>query len=81
MMREEDRTRIKELLGQIECPKGFECAASGFRYMCKASKGDSHCEILCLEDNPDSCVFVNAENGKRHCDCPLRRYICERLGL
>ena len=80
-MREEDRTRIKEFLGNIDCPNEFRCAASGFRYICKAEVGDSPCEILCLEKNPERCVFAKLDEGEFHCDCPLRRYICEKLGL
>lgn len=81
MMREEDRARIKELLGKIECPSEFRCAASGFRYLCKAGKGDSGCEILCREENPENCVFAKPEDGEFHCECPLRRYVSEKLGL
>ncbi len=81
MMREEDRKRIKELLGEIDCPSGFKCAASGFRYICKAGKGDAGCAILCLEENPEKCVFAHPDEGEFRCDCPLRRYICDKLGL
>ncbi len=81
MMREEDRARIKELLGEIDCPTGFKCAASGFRYICKAKTGDSECEIRCLEENPEKCVFAKPDEGGFECECPLRRYICRKLGL
>ena len=81
MMREEDRKRIKELLGQIDCPSGFKCAASGFRYICNAQADHSACEIVCREKNPENCVFANPNGGDHHCECPLRKYICEKLGL
>jgi hypothetical protein len=81
MMREEDRQKIKELLGKIDCPSGFKCAASGFRYLCKAQADDSAREIVCMEEDPEKCVFASPNEGDHHCNCPLRRYICEKLGL
>lgn len=81
MMREEDRKKIKKLLGEIDCPSGFRCAASGFRYICKAASGGEPCEIRCLEEDPEKCVFSKLDGDGFNCTCPLRRYICEKLGL
>lgn len=81
MLRKEDRDKIKELLGKIECPSDFKCAASGFRYMCEAKNNEARCEILCLADDPEQCVFSEPFGDDFRCECPLRRYVCEKLGL
>ncbi len=81
MMKEEDRERIKELLGEVECPKAFKCAASGFRYLCQVKAGGENKQLICRDDNPNQCVFANPSNGDFLCDCPLRRYLFEKLNL
>ena len=81
MMREEDRRKIKELLGTLECPKGFNCAASGFRYLCEAKMNETHCHLICHEDDQKKCGFANPNEDGFECDCPLRRYIAEKLDL
>ena len=81
MLRKEDREKIKELLGEIECPSEFKCAASGFRYICNAGKNEKTCEIRCLEEIPENCVFAEPMDGEFRCGCPLRRYVAEKLGL
>ena len=81
MMREKDRARIRELLGKIECPHEFKCAASGFRYLCEAERVGVECEFRCTAEDPGDCVLANNVDGEHHCICPLRKYICENLGI
>ncbi|MBL7065696.1 MAG: hypothetical protein ISS49_16065 [Anaerolineae bacterium] len=35
-MREKVKERIEGILGQMDCPKNFQCADSGFENLCKA---------------------------------------------
>lgn len=81
MMRDEDRRKIKELLGTLKCPKGFDCAASGFRYLCEAEKNETGCHLKCLEHDPTKCVFASPNDDGFNCGCPLRQYIADKLKL
>ena len=36
-MDQEKLNKIKEIMGEMTCSKGFKCAASGFQKVCKAS--------------------------------------------
>ena len=81
MIREEDRRKIKEFLGKLECPKGFDCAASGFRYLCRARPAEANCQLICLEEEAANCVFAKPDSEGYACGCPLRCYVAEKLKL
>jgi hypothetical protein len=49
--------------------------------MCKAKYKKTHCDVVCLEEHPENCVFADPLDGNFRCACPLRRYVCEKLGL
>jgi hypothetical protein len=36
---------------------------------------------MCNEEDPKKCTLAKLEDGEFRCDCPLRRYIYENLGL
>ena len=82
-MREEDRKRIDELVDQMECPKGFKCAESGFESLCKARDFGNEHYIICLEKTYPACPFAIAYgfgHETRFCRCPLRVYLAQNLG-
>ena len=56
-MQEEMARRIAELMDNMECPKRFRCAESGFEELCKAGDIGLERYLVCLEENPPGCVF------------------------
>jgi len=82
-MREEDRKRIDEILGQMECPKGFKCVESGFDRLCKAKDFGNEQYLVCLKKTYPLCQFVLVDDyghETRFCRCPLRVYLAQNLG-
>ncbi len=78
-MEEDYRKEIEELIGQIQCPKDFECYKSGFDVLCRAKDvGTESPLLLCLDENLLQCKFLNAGRGFV-CECPLRNYIAKKL--
>ncbi len=80
-MRETHRIRIKEILGEISCPKDYQCVDSGFRALCKAEDVGSDHFMRCLEADPDGCPFAIPCRGAVYCECPLRVFICRNLDI
>ena len=81
-MKEEDREKIDEILGEMRCPKDFKCVDSGFEDLCKARDFGADEQLLCLEDKSVQCPFaVECDWGirLRFCRCPLRIYLARNL--
>ena len=81
MLEDKDRKRIQEIISEMECPKYFECAQSGFASLCKVAPGSTRERLRCLEDEPSQCVFAFTVGGSYYCDCPLRFYLHDRLNI
>ena len=84
MMEEKTRKRIKEIIGEMSCPKHFKCAELGFENLCKARDfGDEH-HLECLQEPYPRCEFGlytdSSGKGIRFCRCPLRVYLARELG-
>ena len=80
-MREAHRIKIKEILGEMSCPKGFQCADSGFRAVCQAEDVGSDSFLRCLETDPKECPFTTRCRGAVYCECPLRIFIRRKLSI
>jgi len=82
-MKEEHKDRIEEILGQMQCPKGFKCAVSGFNDLCKAKDFGNEQYLECLERTTPPCPFALVYDymlDETHfCKCPLRVYIAKNL--
>ena len=78
-MREEDKKRIEEIIGEMKCPKAFKCAESGFEQLCKAKDSGLKHYLECLEENPHKCPFALPFGGLHLCQCPLRVYLSTKL--
>jgi hypothetical protein len=78
-MREENRKRIEDIIGEMQCPKGFKCAHSGFENLCKARDLGLESFLECLEDHPSSCKFSIFFGDSHFCQCPLRVYLAKHL--
>jgi len=57
IMKEEDRRKIDEIIGQFNCSKNFTCAESGFKNLCKAKDIGVDSHLLCLAKAPSLCRF------------------------
>ena len=79
-MKEEDRKRIQEIIGGMQCPKDFLCAQRGFEGLCKARDIGLKNSLVCLEENQvTSCGFLLLLGRDRFCQCPLRVYLKKNL--
>ena len=78
-MKEEDRKRIEDIIGQIQCPKDFECADSGFDKLCRARDFGLDNYLESLEGNPSECRFDLPFGEAQLCQCPLRVYLSKKL--
>ena len=78
-MKQEDRKQIEEIIGQMSCPKGFKCAESGFRDLCKAEDVGLERHLLCLDGDAFKCEFSLVLNRQYFCICPLRVYLAKHV--
>ena len=81
-MPEEDREKIQEILGRMECPENFKCAESGFESICKARDFGDDERLECIERDDPPCRFARVWNHgfeMRFCECPLRVYLAKHL--
>ena len=80
-MKEEVRRKITEIIGEMHCPKDFECAESGFEELCRVRNIGLESYLECLEPDAKYCMF-NLPFGKRYyCRCPLRVYLAQTLKM
>ncbi len=78
-MKEEHRKKIKEIMGEMQCPKNFNCAESGFEVICKAKDLGLESYLKCLEPNPKDYKFALPYGYNHFCQCPLRVYLAKKL--
>lgn len=70
---------IDEIRKRMQCSKGFLCAESGFKKLCKAKDVGLKRHLLCLEHAPSLCDFALLFDRKYYCACPLRVYLIKNL--
>jgi hypothetical protein len=73
------KKQIENMIGGIECPKGFQCHKSGFAKLCRARDIGIESFLECLEKDPEACTFSFAFGLIHLCQCPLRIYIAKKL--
>jgi hypothetical protein len=73
------KKEIKEIIGQMQCPKDFICAKNGFEHLCKAKDFGLEKYLDCLEESPSKCKFALSFGKGYLCHCPLRVYISKKL--
>lgn len=71
--------RISEIIGGMMCPKDFICVESGFALLCHANYHGEDSYLECHEVEPKNCVFSMRFKNNSFCQCPLRRYIKQKL--
>lgn len=77
--KKEDRKKIEQLMGEIECPKDFRCIKENFAHLCRAKKFELDEHLECLEKNPSHCPFAIPFIREHICICQMRRYIIQKL--
>ena len=55
-MEKSTKRRVKEIIGQINCPKDFVCYKSEVNTLCKAGDVGMQSHLKWLEENPSDCV-------------------------
>jgi hypothetical protein len=80
-MEEKQRREIEEIIGGLQCPKGFLCYESGLKTLCKAQDIGMGQALLCLEKDAETCSFSLPFGHTRYCKCPLRVYIAKRFRM
>ncbi|MDW7773004.1 MAG: hypothetical protein SCH71_08955 [Desulfobulbaceae bacterium] len=71
--------KIKEIIGQINCPKGYRCVAAGLVRLCRAMDVGKKTYLECLEKDIKDCPFSVRFAGAIYCKCPLRIYLEKNL--
>jgi hypothetical protein len=78
---EKDVTKkIKEIIGELNCPKNFKCTKQGFKHLCKGKNVGLDHYLECLEENTVNCTFRVPYGKSHYCRCPLRVYLAKKLG-
>lgn len=80
-MKEEHRKKVEEIMGEMSCPKNFECEKSGFEILCKAEDNGMQGHVDCLDAEPRSCTFSVPFGYGCFCRCSLRVYLSKELKL
>ena len=78
-MEEEDRKKIEQLMGEIECPKDFMCLRENLDRLCQVRKFESNEHLECLEKNPEQCPFAVPFINRHICICQMRMFIIQKL--
>jgi hypothetical protein len=72
--------KIVEMIGELKCPKDFQCYKSKYDALCNAEFKGTPDVLHCLEEAPDDCIFSLSYRDTYYCQCPLRNYIAEKVG-
>ena len=78
-MKEEERKKIEQLMGEIQCPKDFKCVKENFDRLCQVKKFGNDEHLECLEINPSHCPFAVLFTYRNICICQMRMYIFQKL--
>jgi hypothetical protein len=78
-MEPELEKKLREVIGDLECPKDFKCCVEGFENLCKAEDIGLDSHLKCLEEHPVNCPFSVSFGRSYFCRCPLRVYIAKIL--
>ncbi len=78
-MKEEHEKKIKEIMGDMKCPKNFKCAEGGFENLCKAKDFGLDEYLECLEEHYWQCRFAFRFADGTICRCPLRVYLAKKV--
>lgn len=77
----EHARRIQDIMGEMQCPKDFECYKSGFEELCKVRIICNGQLIECLEEKAQPCKLGFCFGYGYFCDCLLRKYIARNFKI
>lgn len=72
---QEHRSRIEEIMSEVQCPKNFACYRSGFTDVGEIKGIGTAGFLKCLEPNSQDCQFSLSFTTPCSCLCPVRIYI------
>ena len=49
--------QVVKIIGELQCPKGFQCYKSKYNELCKAGFNGKADILCCLEEEPKECLF------------------------
>jgi hypothetical protein len=78
-MKKDVANKIKEIIGDLDCPKNFKCAKQEFKHLCKGKDVGLDHFLECVDENDVNCVFSVSYGKSRYCTCPLRVYLAKKL--
>jgi hypothetical protein len=73
------KNKIKEIIGELNCPKNFSCTKHEFKHLCKGKDIGLDSFLECQEKDTSNCVFSVSYGQSRYCSCPLRVYLAKKL--
>lgn len=75
----EDRQQIEEIIGQMHCPRDFECYKSDFQKVGEVGIVGDAVMLECIEKRGRTCEFGCVRGPGVICQCPLRMYIARNF--
>jgi len=75
------KTKIEQIISEMECPKDFACHKSGFEIMGRTRLIADDQRVECLEENARLCKFALLFGTLIICECPLSNYIAKNLHI
>jgi hypothetical protein len=78
-MEPDHEKEIRQIIGELHCPKDFICHKSGFAKLCEARDIGLEPYLECLEKGRGECPFLLSYAKVHLCDCPLRFYIAKKI--
>lgn len=78
-MEQDLERKLKETIGDLKCPKDFQCCTQGLEKLCQAEDIGMETFLKCLEEHPLDCIFAFPFGDSYFCSCPLRVHIAKKL--
>jgi hypothetical protein len=77
----EQELDIKQIMAEMDCPKGFRCYESKFEDLSPVETFPGDNIVECRKSEEWYCPMALASSvSKIFCKCPLRRYVALELG-
>jgi len=73
------KKKIKEIIGQINCPKDFRCVTADLDRLCQAMDIGMETYLQCLAKDSNACPFSAPFADAIFCKCPLCIYLKKKL--
>ena len=78
---QEHKTKIEEIIKNMECPKDFQCYKSEFKDLCQIQIFRDGELIECLDKGFNTCRHSFVFGRGYFCKCLLRKYIAENFNI